>query len=70
MGRGEMHLVMSKQPEMPTIDFHSFPCLCSFFSIPKMRHLLINVFASMISLKCMLMFIQDQYYNFNFHLKF
>ena len=46
-----MHLAMSKEPELPIIDFNSVPgfvltCCCSFLSLPKHLHSL-TVIASL-----------------------
>ena len=40
-GGEQLHLVMSKEPEMPgIIYFHSISCLCSLFSLSKLMLLL------------------------------
>ena len=43
--RGQMHRVMSEEPEMPSIYFHSILCWCSLFSLTKTWHSLIDVIA-------------------------
>ena len=47
-GRGQRRLVMSKEPEVSVIYFHSIPCRCSLFSLPKTLHSLTNVLAGLI----------------------
>ena len=38
-----MHFIMPEEAEMPTFYFHSFPCWCSLFSLPKTQPLPNNV---------------------------
>ena len=55
-GRGANAPCNVKEPEMPTIYFHSIQCWCSLFSLPKARHSLTNVVASTLNISVLLRF--------------